>query len=96
MATDIAKFLSKLRIDSGKSFGNIAEDFNLSAIENGRRTISEEMKEHLFDKCGLSEKQKLAFARLVAESRKKVEIGINIQQDILPKYVNTTIMFDVF
>ena len=99
MATEIAKFLRKLRIDSDKSLGDMAEDLNLSAaylsaIENGRRTAPEEMKDNLFAKYSLSEGQKLEFARLVAESRKKVEIGLKgIQEDILPEYVDTAVMF---
>ena len=97
MATEIAKFLRKLRIDSDKSLGDMAEDLDLSAaylsaIENGRRTAPEEMKDNLFAKYSLSEGQKLA--RLVAESRKKVEIGLKgIQEDILPEYVDTAVMF---
>ena len=99
MATDIAKFLRKLRIDSDKSLGDMAEDLNLSAaylsaIENGRRTVPEEMKDQLFNKYSLSEEQKLEFARLVAKSREKVEIGLKgIQQDILSEYVDTAVMF---
>ena len=99
MATEIAKFLRKLRIDSDKSLGDMAEDLELSAaylsaIENGRRTAPEEMKDNLFAKYSLSEGQKLEFARLVAESRKKVEIGLKgIQEDILPEYVDTAVMF---
>ncbi len=99
MATKIAKFLRKLRIDSDKSLGDMAEDLDLSAaylsaIENGRRTAPEEMKDNLFAKYSLSEGQKLEFARLVAESRKKVEIGLKgIQEDILPEYVDTAVMF---
>lgn len=99
MATEIAKFLRKLRIDSDKSLGDMAEDLDLSAaylsaIENGRRTAPEEMKDNLFAKYSLSEGQKLEFARLVAESRKKVEIGLKgIQEDILPEYVDTAVMF---
>ncbi len=99
MATEIAKFLRKLRIDGDKSLGDMAEDLHLSAaylsaIENGRRTAPEEMKDHLFAKYSLSEEQKLEFARLVAESREKVEIGLKgIQQDILPEYVDTAVLF---
>ena len=99
MATEIAKFLRKLRIDSDKSLGDMAEELNLSAaylsaIENGRRTAPEEMKDKLFSKYSLSEEQKLEFARLVAESREKVEIGLKgIQQDILDEYVDTAVMF---
>ncbi len=99
MATKIAKFLRKLRIDSDKSLGDMAEDLDLSAaylsaIENGRRTAPEEMKDNLFAKYSLSEGQKLELARLVAESRKKVEIGLKgIQEDILPEYVDTAVMF---
>ena len=52
------------------------------------------MKDNLFAKYSLSEGQKLEFARLVAESRKKVEIGLKgIQEDILPEYVDTAVMF---
>ena len=99
MATEIAKFLRKLRIDSDKSLGDMADDLHLSApylsaIENGRRTAPEEMKDALFSKYSLSEEQKLEFARLVAESREKVEIGLKgIQQDMLPEYVDTAVMF---
>ncbi len=99
MATEIAKFLRKLRIDNDQSLGDMADKINLSAaylsaIENDKRTAPEEMKENLFRVYDLSEEKKLEFARLVAESRKKVEIGLkDIQQDILPEYVDTAVMF---
>lgn len=99
MATEIAKFLRKLRIDNDQSLGDMADKINLSAaylsaIENDKRTAPEEMKENLFKVYNLSEEKKLEFARLVAESRKKVEIGLkDIQQDILPEYVDTAVMF---
>ena len=61
---------------------------------NGKRIAPEEMKDKLFEKYSLSDEQKLEFARLVAESREKVEIGLKgIQQDILPEYVDTAVMF---
>jgi len=97
--TDIAKFLRKLRIDNDQSLGDMADDIELSAaylsaIENGKRIAPEEMKDKLFKKYSLSEDQKLEFARLVAESREKVEIGLKgIQEDILPDYVDTAVMF---
>lgn len=97
--TEIAKFLRKLRIDNDKSLGDMAEDIKfsaayLSAIENGKRIAPEEMKDKLFEKYSLSDEQKLEFARLVAESREKVEIGLKgIQQDILPEYVDTAVIF---
>ena len=99
MATEIAKFLRKLRIYNDQSLGDMADKINLSAaylsaIENDKRTAPEEMKENLFRVYDLSEEKKLEFARLVAESRKKVEIGLkDIQQDILPEYVDTAVMF---
>ena len=99
MATEIAKFLRKIRIDSDESLGDMAEKINLSAaylsaIENDKRIAPEDMKENLFKAYSLSEGQKLEFARLVAESRKKVEIGLTgIQEDILPEYVDTAVMF---
>ena len=97
--TDIAKFLKKLRIDNEKNLGDMAEDLGLSAaylsaIENGKRVAPEELKDLLFQKYRLSEDQKLEFAKLVAESRNKVEIGLaGIQEDILPEYVDTAVMF---
>ena len=67
----------------------------LSAIENDKRTAPEELKDALFANYGLSEEQKLEFARLVAESRNKVEIGLAGSQDkeLLPEYVDTAVMF---
>ena len=98
--TDIAKFLKKLRIDNEKNLGDMAEDLGLSAaylsaIENGKRVAPEELKDLLFQKYRLSEEQKLEFARLVAESRNKVEIGLAGIQDkeLLPEYVDTAVMF---
>ena len=98
--TDIAKFLRKLRIDNEQSLGDMAKVLNisaayLSAIENGKRTAPEELKDALFANFVLSEEQKLEFARLVAESRNKVEIGLAGIQDkeLLPEYVDTAVMF---
>ena len=97
--TEIAKFLRKLRIDNEQSLGDMADKLGLSAaylsaIENDKRTAPEDMKDKLFEKYSLSENQKLDFARLVAESRNKVEIGLaGIQKEILPEYVDTAVMF---
>lgn len=99
MATDIAKFLRKIRIDSDESLGDMADKIGLSAaylsaIENNKRTAPEDMKENLYKAYSLSEEQKLEFARLVAESRKKVEIGLSgIQAELFPEYVDTAVMF---
>lgn len=99
MATEIAKFLRKVRIDNDESLGDMAEKIGLSAaylsaIENNKRTAPEDMKENLYRKYELSEEQKLEFACLVAESRKKVEIGLSgIQDEILPEYVDTAVTF---
>ena len=97
--TDIAKFLRKLRIESEENLGDMAERLGLSAaylsaIENDKRTAPEDMKERLFEAYDLPEEQRLEFARLVAESRKKVEIGLaDIQRENLPEYVDTAVLF---
>ena len=97
--TEIAKFLRKLRIDNEQSLGDMAEKLGLSAaylsaIENDKRKAPEDMKDNLFKAYSLKEEQKLEFARLVAESREKVEIGLaGIQQELLPEYVDTAVMF---
>ena len=97
--TDIAKFLRKLRIESEENLGDMAERLGLSAaylsaIENDKRTAPEDMKERLFKAYNLPEEQRLEFARLVAESRKKVEIGLAaIQRENLPEYVDTAVLF---
>ena len=62
MATEIAKFLRKLRIDKDQSLGDMADKINLSAaylsaIENDKRTAPEEMKENLFKVYDLSEEK---------------------------------------
>ena len=100
MATEIAKFLRKIRIDHDESLGDMAGKIGLSAaylsaIENDKRTAPEDMKEKLFKAYILSEEQRLEFAKLVAESRKKVEIGLSGIQDkeLLPEYVDTAVMF---
>lgn len=97
--TEIAKFLRKLRIDNEQSLGDMADKIGLSAaylsaIENSKRTVPESMKDSLFKEYSLSEEQKLEFARLVAESRKKVEIDLmGVQDEIFPEYVDTAVMF---
>lgn len=97
--TEIAKFLRKLRIDNEQSLGDMADKIGLSAaylsaIENSKRTAPESMKDSLFREYSLSEEQKLEFARLVAESRKKVEIDLmGVQDEIFPEYVDTAVMF---
>lgn len=97
--TDIAKFLRKLRIDNEQSLGDMAEKIGLSAaylsaIENNKRVAPEDMKDKLFSKYSLSEEQKLEFARLVAESREKVEIDLKgVQEELFPEYVDTAVMF---
>lgn len=99
MAAEIAKFLRKVRIDNDESLGDMAEKIGLSAaylsaIENEKRTAPEDMKEKLFKAYCLTEEQTLEFSRLVAESRKKVEIGLSgIEEEILPEYVDTAVTF---
>lgn len=83
MATDIAKFLRKIRIDSDESLGDMADKIGLSAaylsaIENNKRTAPEDMKENLYKAYSLSEEQKLEFARLVAESRKRSKLAFRV------------------
>ena len=97
--TNMAKFLRKLRIDNDQSLGEMAKIIGLSAaylsaIENDKRNAPEDMKEKVFQNYNLSDEQKLEFARVFAESRKKVEIGLkDIQQENLPEYVDTAVMF---
>lgn len=99
MATEIAKFLRKLRIDNDQSLGDMADKIGLSAaylsaIENKHRVVPEDIKEKLYKAYNLTEGQKFEFARLVAESRKKVVIGLSdIQEEVLPEYVDTAVMF---
>lgn len=98
---EIAKFLRKLRIDNnGENLGEMADklDFSaayLSAIENGKRAIPEDMQERVFKNYVLTEEQKLEFSRIVAESREKVEIGLkDIQEkELFPEYVDTAVLF---
>ncbi|MEE1211797.1 MAG: helix-turn-helix transcriptional regulator [Treponema sp.] len=100
MATEIAKFLRKLRIDNDQSLGDMADKIGLSAaylsaIENKHREVPEDIKEKLYKAYNLTEGQKFEFARLVAESRQKVVIGLSAIQDkeLLPEYVDTAVMF---
>ena len=99
MATEIAKFLRKLRIDNDQSLGDMADKIGLSAaylsaIENKHRDVPEDIKEKLYKAYNLTEVQKLELARLVAESRQKVVIGLSdIQGDLFPEYVDTAVMF---
>ena len=97
--TEIAKFLRKLRIDNEQSLGDMAEKLGLSAaylsaIENDKRKIPEDMKDNLFKAYSLTEEQKLEFARLVAKSREKVVIDFNgFQNDYRSEYMDTAVMF---
>ncbi|MDD6486197.1 MAG: helix-turn-helix transcriptional regulator [Spirochaetales bacterium] len=97
--TEIAKFLRKLRIDNEQSLGDMAKRLDLSAaylsaIENGKRKAPEDLKDNLFKAYNLSEEQKLEFARLVAESRKKVVIDFDgFQNDYSSEYMDTAVMF---
>lgn len=97
----IAKFLRKLRIDSnGENLGAMAQKLGysaayLSAIENGKRAIPEDMQERVFKNYPLTEEQRLELSRIVAESREKVEIGLrDIQgKELFPEYVDTAVLF---
>ena len=97
--TEIAKFLKKIRIDNEQNLGDMAEKIGLSAaylsaVENNKRIAPKDMKENIFREYNLSKEQQLELSRLIAESRKKVEIELSsIQEDMLPECVDTAVMF---
>lgn len=97
--TEIAKFLRKLRIDNEQSLSDMATKLELSAaylsaIENDKRKAPENLVDNLSKKYKLTEEQKLEFARIVAESSKKVVIDFNgFQNDYRSEYMDTAVMF---
>ncbi len=81
MATRLGKLLRKIRIDRDEYLKNMAEHLGitsayLSAIENGKRNMSDALLQKLADVYSLTSDALADLKEAAAASKGKVEIGV--------------------
>lgn len=98
--TQVAKFLSKLRIDNDQRLGEMAAKLDvspatLSSIQNGSRSVTQKFKERLYQAYSLSEEQKREFENAVQQLKGEVVISLKDvrSKHCMRKYVDTAVMF---
>lgn len=98
--TQVAKILTKLRIDNDQHLSEMAASLEvspatLSSIQNGSRGVTEAFKERLYKVYSFSEKQKEEFDN--AEKQLKGEVNISLKdvrdKSFMKEYVDTATMF---
>lgn len=98
--TQVAKFLSKLRIDNDQRLGEMAAKLaispaTLSSIQNGSRSVTQKFKENLYHAYSLTEEQKREFENAVQQLKGEVVISLKDvrSKHCMRKYVDTAVMF---
>lgn len=98
--TQVAKFLSKLRIDNDQRLGEMAAKLDvspatLSSIQNGSRSVTQKFKENLYHAYSLTEEQKGEFENAVQQLKGEVVISLKDvrSKHCMRKYVDTAVMF---
>ncbi len=82
MVTEFGKMLRIIRINCGDSAKDMADKLKisasyLSAIENGKRNIPEELIATIFENYVVSEKEKIKLKKAVVNSCDKVKINLS-------------------
>lgn len=98
--TQVAKFLSKLRIDNDQRLGEMAAKLavspaTLSSIQNGSRSVTQKFKERLYSAYSLTEEQKEEFENAVHQLKGEVVISLKDVRNkhCMRRYVDTAVMF---
>lgn len=98
--TQVAKFLSKLRIDNDQRLGEMAAKLavspaTLSSIQNGSRSVTQKFRERLYKEYGLTEGQKEEFEKAVQQLKGEVIISLKDvrSRHCMRQYVDTAVMF---
>lgn len=98
--TQVAKFLSKLRIDNDQRLGEMAAKLavspaTLSSIQNGSRSVTQKFRESLYHAYSLTEEQKEEFERAVQQLKGEVVISLKDvrSRHCMRQYVDTAVMF---
>ena len=92
MLTEFGKVMRIIRINSGDSMRDMAEKIGLSAaylsaIENGKRNVPENIEELLFNSYKLSEKDKKKVHEAIEKSSSQVKIDLTEMADIKKKLI---------
>lgn len=82
MATELGKFLKKLRIDRGEVLKHMAEKLKvtssfLSAVENGKKRMPSAWMETIIDLYELDEQKIIDFEKAIAKTEENVEMNIS-------------------
>lgn len=98
--TQVAKFLSKLRIDNDQRLGEMAARLDVSpatllSIQNGNRSVTQKFKESLYSAYSLTEEQKEEFESAVQQLKGEVVISLKDvrSKHCMKQYVDTAVMF---
>ncbi len=98
--TQVAKFLSKLRIDNDQHLSEMAARLEvspatLSSIQNGTRSVTQKFKENLYNAYSLTEEQRGEFESAVQQLKGEVVISLKDvrSKHCMRKYVDTAVMF---
>lgn len=98
--TQVAKFLSKLRIDNDQRLGEMAARLGvspatLSSIQNGSRSVTQKFRENLYREYSLTEEQKEEFENAVQQLKGEVVISLKDvrSRNCMRQYVDTAVMF---
>lgn len=99
-STSLAKFLRILRIQNDELLGDMAGKLGimpsyLSSIEANRRPLTTSLKQKLVDAYALDETDQAKLDTCIVEAARSVEVNLSHVRDetILPKYVDTALLF---
>ncbi len=99
-STNLSKFLRILRIQNDELLGDMANKIGimpsyLSSIEANRRPLTPALMQKLVNSYNLDEKAQEKLENYIAEAARSVEVDLTHVRDesILPKYVDTALLF---
>ncbi|MCR5764449.1 MAG: helix-turn-helix domain-containing protein [Treponema sp.] len=99
-STNLSKFLRILRIQNDELLGDMANKIGimpsyLSSIEANRRPLTPALMQKLVNSYNLDEKDQEKLENYIAEAARSVEVDLTHVRDesILPKYVDTALLF---
>ena len=99
-STSLAKFLRILRIQNDELLGDMADKLGikpsyLSSIEANRRPLTSDLKQKLVEAYSLKPEDQEQLGTYIVEAARSVEVDFSHVRDetILPKYVDTALLF---
>ncbi len=99
-STSLAKFLRILRIQNDELLGDMAKKIGimpsyLSSIEANRRPLTKVVRQRLVEAYGLNQADQEKLDTLIVEADRSLEVELSHVRDetLLPKYVDTALLF---